>query len=308
MSTATPPAGAGSRAASRGDSRGGPSGRQPAPSHRSSHRSFRPNLRPRSTLDRPAGVALGVSVLWFGLLVLIPLALVLVQSASDGWSRFWGALSTTQTAHAIELTVLSALIATAINVVMGTLIAWVLVRDRFPGKWLLEFVIDIPFALPSLVAGLVLLGLYGPNSPLGLEVAFTKYSVTLAILFVTLPFVVRTVQPVLLELDTEVEQAAASLGAGRATIFRRIVLPALAPAIASGATLSFARGMGEFGALVLLTGNRPNISEGASVRILSYIEVDDTAGASAVAVLLLLIALVAIVVLDVISRRVARHG
>lgn len=252
-------------------------------------------------------MALGIAVLWFSLLVLIPLALLIVPSVDDGWSTFWGALSNVQTANAIQLTLLFALAATVVNVVLGTLIAWVLVRADFFGKRILEFVIDIPFALPSLVAGLVLLSLYGPNSPLGLQIAFTPFSVFLAILFVTLPFVVRTVEPVLIELDTEVEQAAASLGAIRMTTFVRIILPALTPAIASGATLAFARGVGEFGALILLTGNRPNISEGASVRILSYIEVDDTAGAAAVAVVLLLVALVAIAILDIISRRVAHH-
>lgn len=265
-------------------------------------------LGPRSTLNRPAGVALGVAVLWFSLLVLIPLALLIVQSVDDGWATFWGALSNVQTANAIKLTLVSALAATVVNVLVGTLITWVLVRDEFFGKRIIEFVIDIPFALPSLVAGLVLLSLYGPKSPLGLSIAFTPFSVFLAILFVTLPFVVRTVEPVLMELDTEVEQAAASLGASRMTTFVRIILPALTPAIASGATLAFARGVGEFGALVLLTGNRPNTSEGASVRILSYIEVDDNAGAAAVAVLLLLIALLAIAALDLISRRVARHA
>lgn len=263
---------------------------------------------PRSTLDRPAGVALGVAVTWFSLLVLIPLALVIVQSIEGGWSTFWNTLTQQQTASAIRLTLTAALAATAINVVIGTLLAWVLVRDDFFGKRLIELVIDIPFALPSLVAGLVLLSLYGPNTPIGINIAGTPYSVFLAILFVTLPFVVRNVQPVLMELDTDVEQAAASLGASRFTTFRRIILPSLTPAIAAGATLSFARGVGEYGALVLLTGNRPNISEGASVRIFSYIEVDNYPAAAAVAVFLLVIALAAILVLDLISRKVARSG
>ncbi|WP_194861833.1 ABC transporter permease [Dietzia sp. SYD-A1] len=262
----------------------------------------------RTTLTRPAGVALGVSVLWFSLLVLIPLALVVISAAEGGWETFRSTLTNVQTANAIRLTLFSALAATGVNMVVGTLIAWVLVRDRFPGKRVIELVIDIPFALPSLVAGLVLLSLYGPNSPLGLTIAGTPYSVFLAVLFVTLPFVVRTVEPVLLELDPQVEQAARSLGASRAETFRRIVLPTLTPAIAAGATLSFARGVGEFGALVLFTGNRPNISEGAPIRIQSYIEIDNVAAAATVAVVLLAVALLAIAILDVISRRVARHG
>ncbi|GAB3848923.1 sulfate ABC transporter permease subunit CysT [Nesterenkonia populi] len=261
-----------------------------------------------TTLTRPASLALGISVLWFSLLVLLPLALVIVASFDDGWEVFWGTLTNVQTANAIQLTLTSALAATAVNIVVGTLIAWVLVRDRFPGKRIIELLIDIPFALPSLVAGLVLLSLYGPTSPLGINVLGTPYSVFLAVLFVTLPFVVRTVEPVLIELDTEVEQAAESLGASKVTTFRRVILPALTPAIAAGATLSFARGVGEFGALVLLTGNRPNVSEGAPIRIQSYIETDNTAAAASVAVFLLLVALAAIGILDVISRRVARHG
>ncbi len=262
----------------------------------------------RSTLNLPASAALGLSVLWFSLLVLIPLALVFVAAGEHGLGYMGEVLTNQQTANAIRLTLSAAAAATAVNIVMGTLTAWVLVRDRFPGKRLIELLIDIPFALPSLVAGLVLLSLYGPDSPVGIDVLGTPYSVFLAVLFVTLPFVVRTVQPVLMAMDEEVEQAAESLGASRITTFRRVVLPALAPAVAAGATLSFARGVGEYGALVLLTGNRPNVSEGAPLRIQSYIEADDTAAAASVAVLLLMVALSAIVVLDLISRRVNRHG
>jgi len=232
----------------------------------------------------------------------------MVAAGEHGLGYMWEVLTNQQTANAIRLTLTAAAAATAVNIVMGTLIAWVLVRDRFPGKRLIELLIDIPFALPSLVAGLVLLSLYGPGSPVGIDVLGTPYSVFLAVLFVTLPFVVRTVQPVLMAMDEEVEQAAESLGASQATTFRRVVLPALAPAIAAGATLSFARGVGEFGALVLLTGNRPNVSEGAPIRIQSYIEVDNTAAAASVAVFLLMVALTAIVALDLISRRVSRHG
>ena len=187
---------------------------------------------------------------------------------------------------------------TLINVVIGTVIAWVLVRDKFWGKGLLEVIIDIPFALPTIVAGLVLLSLYGAESPLGLHWANTSTSVYLALAFVTLPFVVRMVQPVLEELDTDVEEAAASLGASRFTTFWRIILPSLAPAIAAGAALSFARGMGEYGSLVLLSGNLPFKSEVASVRILSAIENDNPEGAAAIAAMLLVVSLLVIVVLD----------
>jgi sulfate transport system permease protein len=202
----------------------------------------------------------------------------------------------------------SALIVTLINVVMGTVIAWVLVRDEFFGKRALEVLIDIPFALPTIVAGLVLLSLYGPNSPLGVNIANARPAVLLAFLFVTLPFVVRTVQPVLAELDRDAEEAAASLGASRFTIFRRIVLPALTPAIAAGAALSFARAVSEYGSLVLLSGNLPMKTEVTSVRILSSIENDNLPGAAAVATILLAISLAVIVAIDILQRRIARRG
>ena len=262
--------------------------------------------RRATTLTRPAALGLGAGVLWFSILVLIPLALIVVSAIDGGWHNFASTITNPQTAAAIWLTVRQAVFVTVINAVMGTLIAWVLVRDSFPGKRLLEVVIDIPFALPTIVAGLVLLSLYGPNSPLGINVANTQHSVFLALLFVTLPFVVRTVEPVLLEMEPEVEEAAASLGASRLTTLRRIVLPSLAPAIAAGATLSFARGISEYGSLVLLSGNLPFVSEVASVRIFSYIENDNPAAAASIALVLLLVALAAIVILDVISRRAAR--
>jgi sulfate transport system permease protein len=247
-------------------------------------------------------------MIWFSLLVLIPLAAVVVTAGEGGWSEFWAAVTTEQTAAAIRLTVGTALAVTAVNVVMGTLIAWVLVRDRFWGKGVLEVLIDLPFALPTIVAGLVLLSLYGPRSPLGVDVANTRQAVFLAFLFVTLPFIVRTVQPVLEELDPEVEEAAASLGASRLTTFRRIILPSLLPAITAGAALSFARGVSEYGSLVLLSGNLPFETEVTSVRVLSAIENDNVEGAAAVATVLLVISLVVIVALDVIQRRVSRRG
>ncbi len=260
-----------------------------------------------STLTPASGVGLGLALVWFSLLVLIPLTAVVVRATSDGPAAYWAALTEPQTAAALRLTVGVALGVTAVNAVLGTLIAWVLVRDRFPGQRVLEVVIDIPFALPTIVAGLVLLSLYGPNSPLGVNWANTRMAVMLAFLFVTLPFVVRTVQPVLMELEPEVEEAAASLGAGRFTVLHRIILPALAPAIASGCAMSFCRAISEFGSLVLLSGNLPMRTEVAAVRILSYVEGDNLAGASVVASVLLAVALAVIVALDILSRRVSRH-
>jgi sulfate transport system permease protein len=247
-------------------------------------------------------------VLRFSLLVLIPLALVVTTALSGGVGGFVDTVTSSQTLSAVELTVVQALLVTLVNIVMGTVIAWVLVRDRFWGKRVLDVVIDIPFALPTIVAGLVLLSLYGPRSPIGVNVANTRASVFLALTFVTLPFIVRTVQPVLEELEADVEEASASLGASRLTTFRRIILPSLVPSIAAGAALSFARGISEYGSLVLLSGNLPNRTEVVSVRVLTYIENGNQASAAAAATLMLVVALVVIVLLDVLQRRVARRG
>jgi sulfate/thiosulfate transport system permease protein len=260
------------------------------------------------TLTRGPALGLGVAMTWFSLLVLIPLSAVVVKAAGGGWETFAATLTNGQTLAALRLTVATSVMVTLLNMVMGTLIAWVLVRDRFPGKRVLDVVIDIPFALPTIVAGLVLLSLYGTDSPLGVDVANTRRAVFLAIAFVTLPFVVRTVQPVLEEMDRDVEEAAASLGASRPTTLRRVVLPTLVPAIFAGAALSFARGISEYGSLVLLSGNLPGRTEVTSVRVLTYLEGGNTAGAAAVATVMLVIALLAIVTLDVIQRRVARRG
>ncbi|WP_114422566.1 sulfate ABC transporter permease subunit CysT [Nocardioides houyundeii] len=263
---------------------------------------------PRSNLTRSSGLGLGIAMLWFSLLVLIPLCAVVGTAAAGGWDGFWAAVTNEQTASAIRLTVTQALLVTVVNIFVGTLIAWVLVRDRFFGKGVLEVLIDIPFALPTIVAGLVLLSLYGQDSPLGVDVANKQSSVFLAFLFVTLPFVVRMVQPVLAELDRDVEEAAASLGASKFTTFRRVILPSLTPAIAAGAALSFARGVSEYGSLVLLSGNLPFQTEVTSVRILGSIENNNLAGAAATATVLLVISLAVIVALDVIQRRMGRRG
>jgi sulfate transport system permease protein len=276
------------------------------PGRRRTRRSRRST--PRNTLTRGSALALGIATVWFSLLVLIPLAAVIATAGSGGWDNYLDVLRNDQTWAAVTLTVGQALIVTAVNVVVGTIIAWVLVRDRFPGKGVLDVIIDVPFALPTIVAGLVLLSLYGPNSPLGVHWAFTPNAVTLALAFVTLPFVVRTVQPVLEELEADVEEAAASLGARRTTIFRRILLPSLVPAIAAGAALSFARAISEYGSLVLLSGNLPFKTEVVSVRVLTFIENGNNASAAALATIMLGVALVVIVLLDMVQRRVARRA
>ncbi len=261
-----------------------------------------------SSLSAGSALGLGIAITWFSLLVLIPLTAVVVAASDRGFSGYIDTITGAQTMAANRLTVGQALGVTLLNVFMGTLIAWVLVRDRFWGKRILDVIIDIPFALPTIVAGLVLLGLYGTNSPLGLDWAYTDKAVFLALAFVTLPFVVRTVQPVLEELEHDVEEAAASLGASRSTIFRRIILPSLTPAITAGAALSFARAIAEYGSLVLLSGNKPFNTEVVSVRVLSYIENGSTASAAALASVMLAVALVVIVVLDIVQRRVSNRA
>jgi sulfate/thiosulfate transport system permease protein len=207
----------------------------------------------------------------------------------------------------LKLTFVCSLIVVAINAVTGTLIAWVLVRDSFRGKATVNSLIDLPFALPTIVAGLTLLALYGPKGPIGINVAYTRAAIILALLFVTLPFVVRSVQPVLLELDREMEEAAASLGASSFSIFRRIVLPNLMPAILSGVALAFARSIGEFGSVILISGNIPFHTEVASVHIFSQIESDDVTGAAAVSVLLLVISFVSLLAIDTFRKWGSKH-
>jgi sulfate transport system permease protein len=244
---------------------------------------------------------------YLSIVALIPLAAVVAKSMGGGLGSFWSAVTTDQAVASLKLTLIASVIVVLVNAVFGTLIAWVLVRDEFPGKGVVNSLIDLPFALPTIVAGLTLLLLYGPDSPVGINLAFTRASVVLALLFVTLPFVVRAVQPVLLELDTEMEQAAESLGASKTTVFRRIVLPNLTPAIIAGAGLAFARAVGEFGSLVLITGNLPFKTQASSVLIFSLVESDAPEAAAAVSVSLLVIALVVLLIFGWFSKRSLRH-
>jgi sulfate transport system permease protein len=258
---------------------------------------------------RPStGIELGIVTIVLGALVVVPLSAVVWRSTDNGWSGFWNDITTPEAQSTLKLTIAASLIVGVVNAVMGTLIAWVLVRDRFPGKRVIDTVIDLPFALPTIVAGLVLLTLYGEESPVGISLAYTQPGVVVALLFVTLPFVVRTVQPVLLELDPEMEEAAASLGAGGLTTFRRIILPSLAPAILAGTALSFARALSEYGSTVLISGNLPFKTQVASVHIYSQIENDNTSGAAAVSTVLLVVSLLVLVALGLLQRWAVRHG
>jgi sulfate/thiosulfate transport system permease protein len=249
----------------------------------------------------------GMVLTWLSVIVLIPLAAVMLRSTEEGLGAFWTAITAPEAIAAIGLTLLSSLAIVAINVVFGVLIAWVMVRDEFRGRQFVNSVIDLPFALPTIVAGLTLLTLYGADSPVGLSLAYTKLAVGLALLFVTLPFVIRAVQPVLHEVDREMEEAAASLGASNVRIFRSILLPNLTPAIVAGAALAFARAIGEFGSLVLITGNIPFDTQVASVYIFGRIESDNTTAAAAVSVLLLIVSVLVLFALSLFGRWRSRH-
>nr|WP_245663481.1 sulfate ABC transporter permease subunit CysT [Nocardia inohanensis] len=251
-------------------------------------------------------VGIGTSVLWLSIIVLLPLAALTVNSFEDGWSGFWDAITSPAALDSLRVTVFVSIIVAIINVLMGTLIAWVLVRDEFPGKGIVNALIDLPFALPTIVASIVLLSLYGPRSPLDIHLNATQPGLVVALAFVTLPFVVRSVQPVLIEVDKEVEQAAASLGADNWTTFRRIILPTLTPAIISGGGLAFARAIGEYGSVVLIGGNIPRETQMASQYIQQQIEIDRPVNAAAVSVALLAISFVTLLVLRTASDRLSR--
>jgi sulfate/thiosulfate transport system permease protein len=240
-------------------------------------------------------------MLYLSLIVLIPLAAVVVTAFSGGLAAFWRSATSSLAGQALLVTIVTSLVVALIGALMGTLVAWVVVRDRFRGQRFVNALIDLPFALPTIVAGLTLIALYGPQSPVGIHLAYTRAAVILALLFVTLPFVVRSVQPVLLELDREAEEAAASLGASNATTFRRVVLPALRPAIFSGAALAFARSVGEFGSLSLIAGK----VQIASIVIYDDIEGGDYHSSAVLSVELMAIALVVLMVLRRIGARVA---
>ncbi len=267
--------------------------------------------RPRKAFFRlpGAGQALnkGLVVMYLGIMVLLPIIAITSKAFENGISGFIDAVTAPQAVSALKLTVICSLIVVVINAIMGTMIAWVLVRDKFPGQKIVNSVIDLPFALPTIVASLILLTIYGADSPLGIHLAFTKPAIVVALLFVTLPFVVRAVQPLLLSLDRDMEAAAESLGARKWLIFRRIIFPNLAPGIATGIALAFARALGEFGSLVLVSGNIPFQTEVASVYIRGQIEFDRLASASAVSVVLLAVSLALLFCVTLAQRWGLRH-
>ncbi|MCC2629207.1 MAG: sulfate transporter, inner rane subunit CysT [Thermomicrobiales bacterium] len=252
-------------------------------------------------------LSIGLITAYLSVIVLIPLAAVVYRSTAGGWDGFWDAVTSPQAMAALRLSIIGSFVVAGINAVVGTVIAWVLVRDEFAGKDAVNALIDLPFALPTIVAGLTLIALYGARSPLGINIAYTQLAVLLALLFVTLPFVVRAVQPVLDELDREMEQAATALGASNWTTFRLIVLPNLLPAILAGVGLGFARAIGEFGSVVLISGNIPFQTEVASVRIYSQVENDNITAAAAIAVMLLMISLSVLLIIAAFERWSRKH-
>ena len=270
-----------------------------------------PTAAPRGRALRVPGVGAGLGrgmvVLYLSVIVLLPLAAMTGKAFSLGLGQFWEQVTKPAAVNSLELTLIASLIVVIINGFFGTILAWILVRDEFPGKSVVNAVIDLPFALPTIVASLILVELWGNKSPLGINLSLSRTAVVVALMFVTLPFVVRAVQPLLMEMDREMEEAAASLGAGRFTTFRRIVFPHLLPALLSGVALAFARAIGEFGAVILIAGNLPFRTEVASLYVFEHINSDDPTGASALAVLMLAISFGVLLGIGGVRRWAVRH-
>ena len=262
------------------------------------------------------GLTFGFTIVYLTLIILIPLSGVAWRSAELGWADFWAIATDERTVTALRISFGASLIAALVNVVFGTIVAWVLVRYRFPGRRVVDAVVDLPFALPTAVAGIALAAIYAPNgwvgqllAPLGIKVAFTPLGIVIALIFIGLPFVVRTVQPVMEEIDREVEEVAATLGANRFQTITRVLLPGLAPALLTGFALAFARAVGEYGSVIFIAGNIPYVSEIAPLLIVIRLEEFNYAGATAIAAIMLVISFLMLFVINLIqawSRR--RYG
>jgi sulfate transport system permease protein len=263
------------------------------------------------------GLALGFTLAYLGLIVLVPLAGLFLRTASMGWADFWHVATDARTLAALRLSFGASLVAALLNVAMGTLVAWALVRYEFPGKRVVDAMVDLPFALPTAVAGIALTSIYAQNGwigrlldPMGVKIAFTPLGVVLALTFIGLPFVVRTVQPVLQDLDLDVEEAAATLGATRLQTLARVIAPAVGPAALTGFALAFARAVGEYGSVIFIAGNLPYVSEIAPLLIVIRLEEFDYAGATAIAAIMLVLSFVMLLVINLLQtwsrRRMAR--
>jgi len=261
------------------------------------------------------GLAMGFTLLYLSLIVLIPLSSLLFKTASLSWADFWGTVASPRVLASFRLTFGAALVAALVNGVFGLLVAWVLVRYKIPGKRLIDALVDLPFALPTAVAGITLAGLYSSNGwigrfiePLGIKIAYTPLGIMVAMTFIGLPFVVRTVQPVLEDLEKELEEAAACLGANRRQTFMRIILPAVIPALLTGFSLAFARGIGEYGSVIFIAGNMPMVSEITPLLIITKLEQYDYAGATAIATVMLLFSFLILLSINLIQWRGRRHA
>jgi sulfate transport system permease protein len=260
------------------------------------------------------GLSLGFTTLYLSLLVLIPLSMVFIQTSELGWKEFIEIVTSERVLHSYKISFGTAFAAAAINAVFGLLVAWVLVRYQFPGKRLLDALIDLPFALPTAVAGITLTTLYAENGwigqllePLNIKVAFTPLGISIALTFIGLPFVVRMVQPVLQNIEKELEEAAESLGASRLQIFQKVIFPSILPALLSGFSLAFARGLGEYGSVVFIAGNMPMKTEIAPLMIMTKLEQFDYAGATAIAVVMLLFSFFFLIIINIIQTWSRKH-
>lgn len=261
------------------------------------------------------GLSLGITLTWLSLIVLIPLAGLFVKAGGLGVQGLWDIWTQPRVLAALKLSFGTAFAAAAFNAVMGTLVAWVFVRYRFPGKRIFDAMIDLPFALPTAVAGIALTALYGPSGwigqwldKVGIKVAYTSLGITVALVFVGLPFVVRVVQPVLAEVERELEEAAATLGANRWQTVNRVVLPVLWPAVLAGFGLAFARGVGEYGSVIFIAGNLPGLTEIAPLLITFRLDEYDYASATAIALAMLLLSLAVLLVINTLQARLSRRG
>lgn len=261
------------------------------------------------------GLSLGYTLAWLGLIVLIPLAGLFIKAGGLGWQGLWNIWTEPRVLSALKLSFGTALAAAAFNALMGTLVAWVFVRYRFPGKRIFDAMIDLPFALPTAVAGIALTSLYGPSGwigrwfeAIGVKVAYTPLGITVALIFVGLPFVVRVVQPVLAEVERELEEASATLGADRWQTVTRVVLPALWPAILAGFGLAFARGVGEYGSVIFIAGNLPGFTEIAPLLITFRLDEYDYASATAIALAMLLLSFLTLFAINTLQSKLTRRG
>lgn len=260
------------------------------------------------------GVTLGFTLAYLGLIVLIPLSAVIWKTTDLTWLQFWETISEPRVVASLKLSFGASLIAAAVNAFFGMILAWALVRYKFPGKKIVDTLVDLPFALPTAVAGIALTAIYAKNGwlgqflePLGLKIAFTPIGIMIALIFIGLPFVVRTVQPVLEDLDKEIEEAAASLGANRAQTIFKVVLPIIFPALLTGFALAFARAVGEYGSMIFIAGNLPMVSEIAPLMIITKLEQYDYSGATSIAVVMLILSFILLLVVNTLQAWTAKR-